>query len=149
MDQQNAVAAQTTPAAAQVQNHHLVERVAQLEAEVAELKTLIYRFALTQAYPPVREGYAWIKPPSHLQGLTDYAQITPEDLVYIHELTDEEVRRRLDELEQWYGMSSAEFYRRWQSGVVDDIFEKTEWHMLYELWLQIQAQSTQLEKVVA
>ena len=149
MEQQTTVAIQSGLAMAQVQDNHLAARVAQLEAEVAELKALLYKFVPSPASPPIRQGYAWLEPPSHLQGVTDYAQLAPEDLVYIHELTDNDVRKRLAELEQVYEMSSAEFYRRWQGGAADDIFEKTEWQMLYKLWLQIQAQTTQLDKVMA
>jgi len=58
-----------------------------------------------------------------------------------YELTDDDVRRRLKELEQWYGMSSDEFYRRWKRGEADDIFEKIEWSALYEEWVRIEAES--------
>jgi hypothetical protein len=66
--------------------------------------------------------------------VTDSSQPEPEDLVYLHELTDEDVRRRLEELEQWYGMSSEEFYHRWQRGDADDVVHKIEWSLLYEDW---------------
>jgi len=137
MNQQTTVATQSTSAVAQGQDNHLAARMAQLETEVAELKALLYKFAPSPPSPPIREGYAWLEPPRHLQGVTDYAHLDPEDLVYLHELTDEDVRKRLDELEQWYDLNSKEFYNRWQSGEADDIFEKTEWQMLYKLWLQI------------
>ena len=89
--------------------------------------------------PSVRQrgGYAWVSPPLHLQGVGDLSQLEAEQLVYIHELTDEDVVLRLQELEQRYNMTSAEFYRLWQHGEADDILEKIEWSLLYEDWLRI------------
>jgi len=122
----------------------LEARVARLEATVAELQDVLRRLLA----PPTRvalrtDGYSWVEPPAHLKDVTDYSQLEPEDLVYLHELTEEDVRRRLEELEQWYGMSSEEFYQRWQRGEADDVYHhKIEWSILYEHWLQIQAQSS-------
>ena len=118
----------------------LEKRVAQLEAEV-----VLLRAALQELLPVRRQAsghrasYAWVTPPAHLQGLHDYAQLDAEQLVYIHELTAEDVYRRLQELEQQHHISSAEFYRRWQNGEADDITEKIEWSLLYENWLRINA----------
>lgn len=145
MDQQaTAEVQQTHPAPAEVSIEELAERVAQLEAEVAALKE-----ALPKKLPPPYKrptfpggGYSWVEPPEHLKGVTDYSQLDPEDLVYIHELTDEDVRLRLKELEAGYGISSEEFYRLWQRGEADEIFDKIEWSILYEDWLRIQAEST-------
>ncbi len=116
----------------------LEKRLARLESKVAAIQEALGEFLSPFRHSAVRNGgYAWIEPPALLKNVTDYSQLDPEDLVHIHELTDEDVRRRLDELEQWYGISSDTFYRRWQQGEADDIFEKIEWVALYEDWLRI------------
>ena len=116
----------------------LEKRMAQLEAEVISLRKLLQEL-LPVRQPSVRQrgGYAWVSPPLHLQGVGDLSQLEAEQLVYIHELTDEDVVLRLQELEQRYNMTSAEFYRLWQHGEADDILEKIEWSLLYEDWLRI------------
>lgn len=141
--------AETRPA--EVSIEELVERVTQLEAEVTALKE-----ALPRKLPPpyIRPtfpggGYSWVEPPEHLKGVTDYSQLDPEDLVYLHELTDEDVRLRLKELEQGYGMSSEEFYQRWQRGEADEVFHKIEWSALYEDWLRIQEESPNADEDMA
>ena len=95
----------------------LEKRVAQLEAELISLRTLLHEL-LPVRRPSVhqRGGYAWVSPPLHLQGVGDLSQLEAEQLVYIHELTDEDVVRRLQELEDRYNMPSAEFYRLLQHG---------------------------------
>jgi hypothetical protein len=114
--------------------------VAQLEAEVISLRTLLQELLSVRQRPAgQRGGYAWVSLPPHVQGVSDLSQLDAEQLVYVHELTDEDVRLRLRELEQWYGLTSAEFYRRWQRGEADDILEKIEWSLLYEDWLRISA----------
>ena len=119
----------------------LEQRVAQLEAEV-----VLLRAALQEVLPARRrlsgerqESYAWVVPPAYLHDVGDYAQLDAEQLVYIHELTDDDISRRLQELEQQHKISSADFYRRWQSGEADDIPEKIEWSLLYEDWLRTEA----------
>ncbi|MFQ5854588.1 MAG: hypothetical protein ACE5LU_02935 [Anaerolineae bacterium] len=90
----------------------LEARVARLEAEVAVLKEAVRKSRLPAPYKRPTfpgGGYSWVEPPEHLKGVTDYSQLDPEDLVYIHELTDEDVRLRLAELEAGYGMSSASY----------------------------------------
>lgn len=119
----------------------LEQRVAQLEAEV-----VLLRAALQEALPIRRrlsgerqESYAWVVPPAYLHDVGDYTQLDAEQLVYIHELTDEDIPRRLQELEQQHKISSVDFYRRWQNGEADDIPEKIEWSLLYEDWLRTEA----------
>lgn len=129
------------------ETHSVVERVAHLEAEVAELKALFRSLAPSPYRARCPASYDWLEPPDHLKNVTDYSQMDPEALVYIHELTPGDVRRRLDELEKWYGMSSEEFYQMEQHNEADDIFEKMEWSMLYEAWLETQAEVSQTEKV--
>ena len=101
----------------------LEQRVAQLEAEV-----VLLRAALQEVLPARRrlsgerqESYAWVVPPAYLHDVGDYAQLDAE------------------ELEQQHKISSADFYRRWQSGAADDIPEKIEWSLLYEDWLRTEA----------
>ncbi len=136
----------------------LEARVANLEAEVTELRTALNQLLAASEGPLMRfyrereaedPAYSWIEPPDHLKGVTDYSQLDPEELVYIHELTDEDIRRRLEQLERWYGMSSEKFYRRWQQGDVDeDVYvHKTEWSLLYESWQRLQRESSSSGKV--
>ncbi|MEZ4868803.1 MAG: hypothetical protein R3C14_46190 [Caldilineaceae bacterium] len=141
---------QVTPAA----KENLSDRITQLETEVAALKVLLHHRTTTPYRPRCPASYAWLELPEHLQGVTDYSQVDPDDLIYVHELTPEDVRRRLDELERWYGMTSAAFYRQWQRGEVDDIYEKIEWSMWYESWIATQRERTTpfaapIEKFVA
>ena len=126
------------------------ERLARLEATVTQLQEELRKLLTPSERLASRPfgmaqgkdgGYSWVEPPAHLKGVTDFSRLEPEELVYIHELTDDDVRRRLKKLEQWYGMSSDEFYRRWKRGEADDIFEKIEWSALYEDWLRIEAES--------
>lgn len=149
MDRQATADVQQVQAApAEVSIKELAERVAQLEAEVAALKE-----ARPKKWPPpyIRPtfpggGYSWVEPPEHLKGVTDYSQLDPEDLVYLHELTDEDVRLRLKELEAGYGMSSEEFYQLWRRGEADEIFHKIEWSALYEDWLRIEEESSTVDE---
>jgi hypothetical protein len=148
MEPQTAIGVEQ-PQAAQIEarDDGLEERVARLEATLAELQAALRNLLA----PPTRlafrnGGYAWVELPAHLKEVTDYSQLEPEELVYIHELTDEDVCRRLEELEQWYGMSSEEFYRRWQRGEADDVFDKIEWSILYEDWLRIRTESSGSDK---
>ncbi|MFQ5594527.1 MAG: hypothetical protein ACE5HA_10295 [Anaerolineae bacterium] len=152
---------QSEAAQIEISDDGLEARVARLEAEVSALQEALNRLATPSEGPAFRffrevvekdPAYAWVEPPAHLKGVTDYSQLEPEDLVYIHELTDEDVRLRLEQLERWYGMSSEEFYRRWQQDDVDDdvYLHKTEWSMLYELWQEIQiAESSHSEEEAA
>jgi hypothetical protein len=151
MDSQTGVVEQQPQTAEiEVPRDGLEERVARLEAEVAVLKEAL----LKKTPAPYKRpdfpggGYAWIEPPEHLKGVTDYSQLDPEDLVYIHELTDEDVHLRLEELEAGYGMSSEEFYRLWQQGEADEIFHKIEWSALYEVWQEIEESSDEAEGTV-
>ncbi|MFQ5858217.1 MAG: hypothetical protein ACE5LU_21650 [Anaerolineae bacterium] len=153
MDHQTPVKAQQSQTAQiEISDDGLEARVARLEAEVSALQEALNRLVTPSEGPAFRffrevvekdPAYAWVEPPAHLKGVTDYSQLEPEDLVYIHELTDEDVRLRLEQLERWYGMSSEEFYERWQQGEADDIFDKTEWSILYEHWLEVQARPEQ------
>jgi len=150
MDLQTPVGVQQSETAQiEVSDDGLGARVARLEAEVAALQEALNRLVTPSEGPAFRffrevvekdPAYAWVEPPAHLMSVTDYSQLEPEDLVYIHELTVEDVHLRLQQLERWYGMSSEEFYRRWQQDDVDDdvYLHKTEWSMLYELWQEIQ-----------
>jgi len=151
MEVQRSRVAQPQAAQIEASDDGLEGRVARLEATVAELQEAL-RKLLT---PPERlafrpfskaegrdSGYTWVEQPAHLKNISDTSQLEPEELVYIHELTDEDVRRRLEELEQWYGMSSEELYQRWQRGEADDVFDKTEWSILYEHWLQTKAEAS-------
>ncbi len=149
MDHQITVTVQQTePAQAEVSIDELAERVARLEAEVAALKEALRKKTPAPYRRPVFPGggYAWVEPPDHLKGVTDYSQLDPEDLVYIHELTNEDIRLRLKELEAGYGISSEEFYRLWQQGEADEIFHKIEWSALYEVWLQIEGESSSVDE---
>lgn len=133
---------QSQPAQIEVSKEDLEERVARLEAEVAALKEALPKPSAPYKRPTFPGGgYSWVELPEHLKGVTDYSQLDPEDLVYVHELTDEDIRLRLEELEQAYGMTSEEFYRLWQQGEADHIFDKTEWSILYEDWFRIKAES--------
>lgn len=121
----------------------LQERVARLEETVVALRTTLDRLLAPPNRPSFRnDGYAWVQTPSSLKNVSDLSQLEPEDLVYIHELTDKDVRLRLAELEQWYGLSSEMFYQRWQQGEADDILDKIEWSILYEDWLSLKTDSS-------
>ena len=127
----------------------LVERIAQLEAEMAEVKALLRKQASSPYRPSCPISYGWLRDAEHQQAPLNDLPLEPEALVDVYELTPADVRQRLTELEQWYGMSSAAFYQLWQHGETDDIFEKIEWSMLYESWLETQANQSQPEKVAA
>lgn len=129
----------------------LEARVARLEAAVAALQEVVDRLLAPSEGPVYRlyrkvkgkdESYFWVEPPDYLKGVTDYSQFEPEELVYIYELTNEDIRLRLEQLERWYGMSSEAFYERWQQGEADDILHKIEWSALYEDWQRIQTESS-------
>lgn len=126
----------------------LVERIAQLEAEMAEVKALLRKQVPSPYRLPSPVSYGWLHDAERQQAPNDLS-LEPEASVDVYELTPDDVQRRLTELEQWYGMSSAAFYQRWQRGEADDIFEKIEWSMLYESWLEAQANPSQAEKVAA
>ena len=127
----------------------LMQRVANLEAEVAELKILLRSHTSPPYRPTMPNPYAWLATPPRPPDNRPLDQLSDDELVPIHYLTDEDVRRRLDELEQWYGMSSTEFYARWQRGEVDEIQEKMGWSILYEHWLQIEAETAPHRETVA
>lgn len=159
MDHQTAIQAQEAPATTEreIPEDGLEARLTRLETAVAELQAAVQKltapsegpaFRLFHQIPEGDEAYNWVEPPAHLRGVTNYSQLEPEDLVYIHELTDEDVRLRLEQLERWYGMSSEEFYQRWQQGEVDDdvYLHKIEWSTLYEDWLQNRTRSDPREE---
>lgn len=127
----------------------LVERIAQLEAEMAEVKALLHKQASSPYRPSCPVSYGWLHDVEHQQAPPNDLSLEPEALVDVYELTPDDVRQRLTELEQWYGMSSAAFYQRWRHGEAVDIFEKIEWSMLYESWLEVQANPSRAEKVAA
>lgn len=126
----------------------LVERIAQLEAEMAEVKALVRKQASSPYRPSCPISYGWLRDAEHQQASSDDLPLEPEALVDVYELTPVDVQRRLIELEQWYGMSSETFYQLWRHGEADDIVEKIEWSMLYESWLEAQANPSQAEKVL-
>jgi hypothetical protein len=127
----------------------LVERIAQLEAEMAEVKALLRKQAPSPYRPSCPVSYGWLHDAERQQARPNDLSLEPEALVDVYELTADDVRQRLTELEEWYGLGSAAFYQRWRQGKADDIFEKIEWSMLYESWLEAQASQSQPEKVAA
>lgn len=131
------------------QPNRLLERIAQLEAEMAEVKALLRKPASSSYRPSSPISYGWLRDAEHQQISLDDFPLDPEALVDVYELTPVDVQQRLTELEQWYGMSSEAFYQLWRQGEADDIFEKIEWSMLYESWLEAQANPSPTEKVLA
>ena len=49
------------------------------------------------------------------------------------EATLRDLERDLHELETRYGMSSEEFFRRWQAGKVSDTADFMDWNALYQM----------------
>lgn len=58
------------------------------------------------------------------------------------------LRSRLAELEMEYGMSSADFLRRFQAGELGDSADMFEWSAFYQMWLSVQARIRLLEPPV-
>jgi hypothetical protein len=46
-----------------------------------------------------------------------------------------ELQKRLQRFEAQYQMSSADFYRRFQTGELGDGMDWVEWSIFYEMWL--------------
>ena len=55
------------------------------------------------------------------------------------------LRSRLAELETEYGMSSADFLRRFQAGELGDSADMFEWSAYYQMWLSAQERVRLLE----
>jgi hypothetical protein len=55
-------------------------------------------------------------------------------------------KRDLHEFEERYGMDSASFYRRFESGELGDAMDYFEWAGLYELYLKSQRKIQRLEQ---
>lgn len=55
------------------------------------------------------------------------------------------LRSRLVELETEYGMSSADFLRRFQAGELGDSADMFEWSAYYQMWLSAQKRVRLLE----
>lgn len=62
-----------------------------------------------------------------------------------HQLRRERYERDLREFEQRYGLTSAEFYRRFENGEMGDLADYFEWASLYELYEDLQAKIRRLE----
>ena len=57
----------------------------------------------------------------------------------------DELRRieaQLQEFEQRFRLSSAEFYRRFRAGMLGDDADFFEWSALYQIWLSAQGETT-------
>lgn len=50
----------------------------------------------------------------------------------------ESLARQLRPFEQRYGLSSAEFQRRFQAGEMGDDGDMFEWSAFYQMWLSVQ-----------
>ena len=50
----------------------------------------------------------------------------------------ESLVRQLRSFEQRYGLSSAEFHRRFQAGQMGDDGDMFEWSAFYQMWLSVQ-----------
>lgn len=59
------------------------------------------------------------------------------------------LRSRLTELETEYGMSSADFLRRFQAGELGDSADMFEWSAYYQMWLSAQKRVRLLESQAA
>lgn len=136
----------------------LTKRVAELETELATVKAAMQwvlanfnQARPTNGYhapaspmPAVAEG----QPPT-AEELASLQSLSEEDLVPIHYMTDDEVRQSLLEFEQKYGVSSEEFYARWQRNEAEEIADKSTWVILYKNWLHIIAEERNAVEVAA
>ena len=54
--------------------------------------------------------------------------------IEMRDMTNEEVKSILEEFERKYGMSSEEFYKKWNKGEADWVSESVEWSGLFEAY---------------
>ena len=58
----------------------------------------------------------------------------PGFVIEEHEMTLEEVKVALAQYERKYGMTSKEFYQKWQHGETDFVAESVDWSGLFEAY---------------
>ena len=58
----------------------------------------------------------------------------------VHQQKNADIEADLQQLEQQYQMSSAEFYQRFHSGELGDEIDFVEWNAFYEMWKALQEQ---------
>lgn len=125
----------------------LEARLARLESAVAALQEAVARLLAPSDPSPRRAGgFTWSEPPTQSQDATDdIPDLELEELVYLRQLSDEDVSQRLKELEERYRISSEAFYQWWLRGGADEIPEKIQWSALYEDWLRINAETSKTQ----
>ena len=137
----------------------LLDRMAQMEAELGALKVAMQQLS-QEIKEPVQTANGRTDHAASHPNPTEWTPPSPEELAYlqtlsedelvpIHYMTDDDVRQALDEFEEEYGISSEEFYARWKQGDVEDIMEKISWSIFYENWLQILEARAQITEEAA
>jgi thioesterase domain-containing protein len=132
--------------------------MAQLETELATVKAAM-QWVLANVNQATKPTNGYHAPASQVPAVTEWQPplaeelasqtLSEDELVQIQYMNDDDVRQALLEFEQKYGLSSEEFYRRWQRNEAEEIDDKSTWVILYKDWLHIMAEKQNAVEVAA